>query len=117
MGEVGGLWWGVVELGGRGAGVAGVCGKSKVGYSFYLDTDSGAVSSVRDKNRHNIQGRQRWSLAVVWHHSHILINAIQRLHKLCSAPLWFYRVGKKPSVKADLAIFSHVLVRQVSARV
>ena len=26
-----------------------------------------------------------------------------------SAPLWFYRVGKKPSAKADLAIFSPVL--------
>ena len=38
-----------------------------------------------------------------------LINAIQRPHRLFSAPLWFYRVGKKPSVKADLAIFSHVL--------
>ena len=41
--------------------------------------------------------------------THILINAIQKPHRLCSAPLWFYRVGKKPSVKADLAIFSHVL--------
>ena len=24
-------------------------------------------------------------------------------------PTWFYMVGKKPSVKADLAIYSHVL--------
>ena len=30
-------------------------------------------------------------------------------HRLCSAPLWFYRVDKNPSMKADLAMFSHVL--------
>ena len=29
-----------------------------------------SVSSVRDRNRHNPQDRQRWSLAVVWHHPH-----------------------------------------------
>ena len=79
--------------------------KPKAGYSFHQDTDSDAVSSVSDRNKHNPHAgyRQRWSLAVLWHHSH------PRIHRLCGAPLWFYRVGKKPSVKADLAIFSHVL--------
>ena len=39
----------------------------------------------------------------------IPIGAPQWLHRSCSAPTWFYRVGKKPSVKADLVIYSHVL--------
>ena len=42
---------------------------------------SSVVSSVRARNRRNPQVRQRWSLAVVWHHS-IFINAIKRLHRL-----------------------------------
>ena len=51
-----------------GRGVAGVGGKPKVGYTFHQDTGSGAMSSVRDRYRHNPQDRQRWLLAVVWHH-------------------------------------------------
>ena len=39
----------------------------------------------------------------------ILISAPQRDHRPCNAPTWFYRVGKKPSVKADLAIYSHAV--------
>ena len=31
-----------------------------------------------------------------------------RLHRPCSGPSWFYRVGKRPPVKADLAIYSPV---------
>ena len=27
-------------------------------------------------------------------------------HGLCSGPSWFYRVGKRPPVKADVAIYS-----------
>ena len=37
-----------------------------------------------------------------------LISAPQWLHGPCSVPSWFYRVGKRPSVKADLAIYSPV---------
>ena len=33
-----------------------------------------------------------------------LISAPQWLHRPCSGPSWFYRVGKRPPVKADLAI-------------
>ena len=29
-------------------------------------------------------------------------------HRPCSGPLWFYRVGKRPPVKADLAIYSPI---------
>ena len=37
-----------------------------------------------------------------------LISAPQWLHGPCSGPLWFYMVSKRPSVKADLAIYSPV---------
>ena len=37
-----------------------------------------------------------------------LIIAPQWLHRPCSGLLWFYRVGKRPPVKADLAIYSPV---------
>ena len=43
-------------------------GKPKAGYNFHLDTDSGAVSSERERNGHNPQDRQRWLSAIVWHH-------------------------------------------------
>ena len=39
----------------------------------------------------------------------ILISAPQWPHKPCNAPTWLYRVGKKPSVKADLAMYSHTV--------
>ena len=37
-----------------------------------------------------------------------LISAPQWLHRPCSGLSWFYRVGKQPPVKADLAIYSPV---------
>ena len=37
-----------------------------------------------------------------------LISAPQWLHRACSGLSWFYRVGKRPPVKADLAIYSPV---------
>ena len=39
----------------------------------------------------------------------ILISAPQWTNRLCNAPTWLYRVGKKPPVKADLATYSHVV--------
>ena len=50
-------WWG----GGVGGqeGVVGEGGKPKAGYTFHLDTGSGAVSSISDKNRHSTQDRPR----------------------------------------------------------
>ena len=39
----------------------------------------------------------------------ILISAPQWANRPCNAPTWFYTVGKKPSVKADLAIYSHAV--------
>ena len=39
----------------------------------------------------------------------ILISAPQWLHMPCNAPTQLYRVRKKPSVKADLVIYSHIV--------
>ena len=39
----------------------------------------------------------------------ILISAPQWPNWPCNALTWFYRVDKKPSVKADLAIYSHAV--------
>ena len=38
-----------------------------------------------------------------------LISAHQWPHRPCSELLWFYRVGKRPPVKADLAIYSLII--------
>ena len=37
-----------------------------------------------------------------------LFSALQWLHAPCSGPTWFSGVGKRPPVKADLAIYSPV---------
>ena len=38
-----------------------------------------------------------------------LISAPQWPHRPCNAPIRLYRVGKKPSVKADRAMYSHTV--------
>ena len=38
-----------------------------------------------------------------------LISAHQWPHRLYNAPIWLYKVSKKPSVKADLAMYSHTV--------
>ena len=38
-----------------------------------------------------------------------LISAPQWSHRHCNAPMRPYTVGKKPSVKADLAMYSHTV--------
>ena len=38
-----------------------------------------------------------------------LISAPQWPHKPCNASIWLYTVGKKPSVKTDLAMYSHTV--------
>ena len=39
----------------------------------------------------------------------ILISAPRWLHRPCNGPVQLYRVDKKPSMKANLAIYSHVV--------
>ena len=66
-----------------------------------------------DRDVHNPQDRSRRT----WQQfdtTPILISAPQWLHRPCNAPRPFYRVGKKPSVKAGLAIYSHKLGQYMS---
>ena len=37
------------------------------------------------------------------------LNAPQRAQRICFHPLWLDRVGKKPSVKADLTMYSYIV--------
>ena len=55
---------------------------------------------------HGISRDSRWQQSGT---TYILINAIHWPQRPCSAPCWSDRDGKRPSVKADLAIGSHVL--------
>ena len=62
-GAGGGRWWV-----GRGWQRGGY--EAEGGLQLLLGHNGDAVCSVRDRNRHDAEDRQRWSLAVVWHHSH-----------------------------------------------
>ena len=95
-------------VGGREAGVSGGCRQLKVGYNFHQDTGSSAVSLVRDRNRHSPQDQQRWLLAVVWHYSHPY-QCHPEASRALQCTFMDLQSWHKPSVKADFAIFSHVL--------
>ena len=89
----------------RGVGwVLVVGGKPKVGKPIHKEANISAVSSVGHRNCHSQPGgRMRRSSAETPQEALLVpISA----HRLCSGPLWFYRVGKRPPVKADLAIYS-----------
>ena len=63
-------------------------GKLKMGSPYHYGTDSGAVFLVGDRDVHNPQ---------------------ERHNRSCNGPMQFYWVGKKPSMKADLTIYSLVV--------
>ena len=44
-----------------------------------------------------------------------LISAIRLDPQACNVPLWFDRVGKKPSMKVDLAICSDMFVVSIDS--
>ena len=50
-----------------------------------------------------------WQAQTVVSTPNSLISAHHWPHRPCSGPSWFYRVGKRPPVKADLAIYSLVV--------
>ena len=86
----------------------GVGGKPKAGNTIHSETNSSIVSSVEHRNCHSQPGIDvdgRWQQFGT---PCSLISAPQWLHRPCSGPSWFYRVGKRPPVKADLAIYSPV---------
>ena len=45
-----------------------------------------------------------------------LINAPQQYQWVCFGPTWYDRVGKKPPVKADTAIYSYVITVSVQSK-
>ena len=93
-------------MGGRGVGWAlGVGGKPKAGNTIHKETNSSAVSSVGHRNCHSQPGRPQQQFDT----PNSLISAHHWPHRPCSGPSWFYRVGKRPPVKADLAIYSLVV--------
>ena len=55
---------------------------------------------------HRIGRDSRWEQ---FDTAHILIDAIHWVHRCCGALSWFDRLEKKPSVKADWAIYTHML--------
>ena len=75
-------------------------------FSDHKDTDRNAVSSVSDRKGLNPQDRSRQSsTAILEPVTSLLVPSLRP----CIAPWWFDRIGNKPSVKADLAIYSYVL--------
>ena len=75
-------------------------------YHTQGDTQQQCVLSREQKQPVNLVGQDgRWQQ---FDTPCSLISAPQWLHRPCSGPSWFYRVGKRPSVKADLAIYSPV---------
>ena len=81
--------------------VLGAAGKLKAGYTIHKETDSSNVFSVG----HLVGRNGSWQQS---DKTCSLISTPQWLHRPCSRPSWFYRVGKRPPVKADLAIYSPV---------
>ena len=96
--------------GGRGVGWAlGVGGKPKAGIPSTRRTNSSAVSSVGHRNCHSPTWQAQTVVSSSLTPPNSLISAHHWPHRPCSGPSWFYRVGKRPPVKADLAIYSLVV--------
>ena len=78
------------------------------GWAIHKEANSSAVSSVGHRtvtvNLVRQDGRQQQ-----FDTPSSLISAHQWPHGLCSGPSWFYRVSKRPPVKADLAIYSLIV--------
>ena len=72
---------------------------------FIRTQNSNSVSSVSDRKRLNPQDRSRTVIGISLAPFTSLI-VIHWPHRPCSASWWFDRVSKKPSVKADMAIYS-----------
>ena len=83
----------------------GVGGKPKAGNTIHKEANSSAVSSVGHRNCHSQPGKTRRSSDT----PSSLISAHQWPHALCSGPSWFYRVGKRPPVKAGLATYGLIV--------
>ena len=86
-------------------GVGGGGGwEPKAGYTINKETDSSSTYVLTETATVNMVGLDgRWQQPDT---PCSLISAPQWPHTPCSGPMWFSRVGKRPPVKADLAIYS-----------
>ena len=83
-------------------------GRLKVGYTIHKEINCNALSSVSTETATvNLVGQE--SREQQFDTPSSLISAHQWPHRPCSGPSWFYRVGKRPTVKADLAICSLIV--------
>ena len=74
-----------------------------MGYTFHrMQTAVLCLQKVTETDSiHRISQDSHWQQSGT---THILINVIHWPQRLCSSPWWFDRDGKRPSVKADLAM-------------
>ena len=95
--------------GGRGwSGVVGVGGKLEAGYP----TIRAQTVVLCSQQTTRMYTNRRIDQDIHWQQfgtQPILISAPQWACWSCNAPTRFYTVGKKPSVKADLAIYSQAV--------
>ena len=87
-------------------GCWGVGGKPKAGNTIHKETNSSAVSSVGHRNCHGQPGRPQTVVSSSLTPQTALLVPITGPIDPVVGPSWFYRVGKRPPVKADLAIYS-----------
>ena len=78
-------------------------------YTFHKKTCTSAVSSISHRNRQNPQDKQTVVGSTLAPHVHmsLLMPFIGSICRCCNVPSWFNRVGKKPFMKVDLAIYGH----------
>ena len=96
---------------GEGWGLQGLVCKLKKGSLCHQDINSGAVFPVGDRDVHKSQDMwldqdSHWQQFGT---QPILISASQWPHRPCNASTWFYRICKKSSVKAGLAIYNQMV--------
>ena len=90
--------------GGRaGGGGVRVGGKPKAGNTIHKETNSSTSVGIETAT-FKLVGRDGHQQQ--FDTPSCLISSHQWPHRHCSGPSWFYRVGKRPPVKADLAIYS-----------
>ena len=94
-----GRWAGVVKVGRSGEGEWQAKGRltMPLGHRQYF--------CVPSRQQRCTQSPGHWQQSDT---TSIQISAPQWLHRPCNTPRQFYRVHKKLSVKADLAIYSHI---------
>ena len=106
----GGQWegWAVGGVGG-GRWAVGVGGQAKGGLSLPIRPPTAVLcpQQVTDICTTHRMGQDRHCQQL--DNTPTLISAPQWSHRPCNGPMRPYRVGKQPSVEADLAMYSHTV--------